>query len=119
MFFNSVVRLAVIAATVAFAAGCGGNVCDRPPPCPGDPSPSETDRAQCRATLEANASSACYSEAYAYSECAVYTAAVCGGDGKYSYSLTATKAASICVNQKANVTSCCVKNPSATACKGF
>lgn len=99
--------------------GCAPNLCDRAPPCPNDRLPTEQERAQCRATLEAQSSSACYGELYTYTDCATYGAAVCGGNGTFDARLTATKAENVCVNQRASLAACCVKNPSATACRGI
>ncbi len=109
------VRTALVAAAVLFVAGCGGDLCGRNSPCPNDTPSTQAQKDQCRAQLNANQSAPCYNEAIAIGTCFLDNI-TCGGDGKTDAQLTATKATNNCTNQQANLTACCVKNPSSTVC---
>lgn len=100
---------------VGALAGCAADPCSRPVPCPNDTPPTQADRDQCRAQLQANSSSACYSDMIAYANCQMDNT-VCGGDGRADSALSATRATNNCSNQLANALACCTRNPTATAC---
>ncbi len=98
------------------ATACATDPCSRTSPCPNDTPPTQSERDQCRATLSAQSSSACYAEAVAYFNCSIDNT-VCGGDGMTDPALSATRAQNNCANQRANAVACCTRNPSATACQ--
>jgi hypothetical protein len=99
----------------ASLVACASDPCGRSSPCPNDVPATQAQREQCRATFQANASSACYAEAVALSNCSVDNI-VCGGDGRTDAALTATRAQNNCTNQRANYVACCTRSPTSTAC---
>lgn len=111
---NARTTLFALLTTLGLVA-CGGDICNRNSPCPNDTPPTMAERDQCRATLQANASSACYNEVVAYANCRADNV-VCGGDGRTDPTLTETRVTNNCANQRANALACCTRNPSATAC---
>ena len=113
MHFRTVVL--TMAAVVGVLACGGSDPCSRTSPCPNDTPPTQSERDQCKATLTANQSAACYSEGVSYLNCTIDNT-VCGGDGKTDGQLSLTKAENNCTNQKANLSSCCIKNPNSTVC---
>ncbi|MEI8255364.1 MAG: hypothetical protein WCJ30_06785 [Deltaproteobacteria bacterium] len=100
---------------VGALAGCAPDLCGRPAPCPNDTPPTQADRDQCRATLQANSTSACYNEMLSYANCAAENN-VCGGDGHTDSALTATRVNNNCSNQLGTAVACCTRNPAASAC---
>ncbi len=105
----------LVALTVVLTACGAGNICDRTSPCPNDVMTTPAQRDQCKSTLAANQQSACYSEALSYLNC-LADQTVCGSDGKTDSTLTATKRTNNCTMQTVAATTCCSKNPTATAC---
>jgi hypothetical protein len=98
------------------ATACATDPCSRNSPCPNDTPPTQAERDQCRATLNAQSSSVCYSDALAYINCQLDNV-VCGGDGMTDPALSDTRAQNNCSNQRANIVACCTRNPSATVCQ--
>lgn len=98
------------------AAGCSTNLCERKSPCANDVQRTQAQIDQCKASLDANSKSDCYSEALAFANCQIDNI-VCGGDGKTDAKLSETQIENTCRDQKANIVSCCVKSPNATVCR--
>jgi hypothetical protein len=110
-------RLVLVLSSVVFSAACGASAdpCSRNSPCPNDTPATQAERDQCKAQLNANANAACYSDYLSYANCYL-DQTVCGGNGQSDTTLTATKAMNNCTNQRANLSSCCIKNPNSTVC---
>jgi hypothetical protein len=110
----------MIVVAMALAVGgmsCGGgDYCTRAAPCPNDTPSTQAQITQCHAEQQANANAPCYSDAMASINC-VFDNAVCGGNGQFDAVLSATKYENNCTNQKANLLSCCTKNPNSTVCR--
>lgn len=102
--------------TLALLAGCSASsLCDRNSLCKNDLIPTPADRDTCKATLTANMNSACYNEVLAAATCGDDNA-VCAANGKTDATLSATKITNNCTMQVVARNTCCVKNPTATAC---
>lgn len=97
------------------AGACASDPCSRTSPCPNDTPPTQAQRDQCRATLQANSSAACYNEGLAFVNC-TQDNTVCGGDGMTDPALTTTRVTNNCVNQRANLLACCTRNTTSTVC---
>lgn len=105
-------------AASSMALGACATPCEFTSPCPSDSPPSQTEREQCRATLQANESSPCYGEALALTTCRQNNI-VCGGSGRTDVGLSATSAANNCSNEEANRRACCSANSGASACRSL
>lgn len=107
--------LLVVTAVVSVAA-CASDPCGRPPPCPNDPVPSQTDRDRCRAALQMNSSAPCYMESVAYFNCAQDNVA-CDMAGRTDPAQSSARAQMNCASQQSALAACCMSNADAAACR--
>ena len=109
-------RMSILMALAMGLVACGGgNFCDRSSPCQNDTMSTPAQRDQCKSTLNANMNSPCYSETLALANC-ILDQTVCGSDGKTDSALTLTKWSNNCTMQSVARSTCCTKNPTASAC---
>jgi hypothetical protein len=99
----------------ALLAACTTDPCARSSPCPNDTPPTQAQRDQCRTQLQSYTNQQCYSEAVALVNCQLDNIA-CGTDGHTDATATQTRVQNNCRDQTANVTSCCIRNPTSTVC---
>jgi hypothetical protein len=109
-------RLCVFAAIAIVSASCGGgSPCDRSSPCPNDTMATPAERDQCKSTLNANMNSPCYNETISLANC-ITDNTVCSSAGKTDPALSQTKWMNNCTSQLVSRSTCCTKNPTASAC---
>ncbi len=80
-----------------------------------DPMPTQSEITTCRATLDANRNATCYSLVLTLNTC-VADNRVCNSGGTTDAPLTLTKASNNCKSQFDAANSCCMGNPTSSAC---
>ena len=103
---------------VILSVGCATdpNPCEFVSPCPNDRRYTPAQLSACRASLDAIASSACYAQKIAYSNCAG-DYVVCRADGTTDPELSQTRYLNGCMTQNSAFGACCMANAGASACR--
>lgn len=114
---NLVRSVLALGLTLVLLQSCaGGDPCSRTSPCPNDTPPTQAQRTQCRAEVDANRSAACFNESLALQNCFL-DATTCGGNGTTDGNATLTKFTNTCSRQIGDVNACCARTPTSTVCQ--